>query len=105
MEDENTQSIEQKEKETENIKKAGNQIANASIKRRENEFVQQSVEEVLQNIEQVKKSQELELKVAQAQETKKQQEQEAKKRVPSDETNVGLSENEKYFFDGFTNFN
>ena len=102
-------SIEQREKETESIKKTGDQIAKANIKRRENEFVQQSVEEVLSNIEQVKKQGELQQKVAEAQEQAKKQkmeeEEKAKKNKPADEENVGLNDSDKYFFDGFTSFN
>ena len=67
MEEENHQTLEQKEKETESIKRAGDQIAKANIVKRENEFVQQSVEEVLQNIENVKKQQELQQRITQAQ--------------------------------------
>ena len=103
-------TIEQREKETESIKRAGDQIAKANIVRRENEFVQQSVEEVLSNIEQVKKQNELDRRIAKAQEearqkAKQEAEKKAKEHKPADEANVGLSDADKYFFDGFTSFN
>ena len=108
MEEENHQTLEQKEKETESIKRAGDQIAKANIVKRENEFVQQSVEEVLQNIENVKKQQELQQRITQAQaeaQEKKKAEEAAAKKKPSDAINVELSDSDKYFFDGFTSYN
>ena len=40
--------------ETETIKKKGDQLAKAQIVKRQNEFVQQQVDEVIQNIAEMK---------------------------------------------------
>ena len=58
-EESNSLSLEQREKEAEQIKLQGDKIRKENIIKNNNEFVQQSVEEVLSDIEQVRHQEEL----------------------------------------------